>query len=56
MMKSAKKRRRQNAVVNLLCLLLWRARSDAMGYSGNIVTVGTLSLILVLVETLQEDL
>jgi amino acid transporter len=37
-------------VVNLLCLLLWGARSDAMGYSGNIVTVGTLSLILVYVS------
>jgi amino acid transporter len=37
-------------VVNLLCLLLWGARSDAMGYSGSIVTVGTLSLILVYVS------
>jgi hypothetical protein len=37
-------------VVNLLCLLLWGARSDAMGYSGNIVTVGILSLILVYVS------
>jgi amino acid transporter len=37
-------------IVNLLCLLLWGARSDAIGYSGNIVTVGTLSLILVYVS------
>jgi amino acid transporter len=33
--------------VNLVCLFLWAARSDAMSYSGNIVTVGTLALILV---------
>jgi amino acid transporter len=37
-------------VGDLLCLLLWGARSDAIGYSGNIVTVGTLSLILVYVS------
>jgi amino acid transporter len=33
--------------VNLVCLLLWAAQSDAMSYSGNIVTIGTLALILV---------
>ena len=31
--------------VNLVFLFLWAARSDAMSYSGNIVTVGTLALI-----------
>jgi amino acid transporter len=37
--------------VNLVCLLLWGAWSDdAISYSGNIVTVGTLSLILVYVS------
>jgi amino acid transporter len=33
--------------VNLICLFLWAARSDAMSYSANIVTIGTLALILV---------
>jgi amino acid transporter len=38
-------------VVNLVCLMLWGARfDDAMSYGGNIVTVGTLSLILVYVS------
>jgi amino acid transporter len=32
--------------VNLVCLLLWAARSDAMSYSSNVVTIGTLALIL----------
>jgi amino acid transporter len=36
--------------VNLVCLLLWGAQSDAMSYSGNIVTIGTLALILVYVS------
>ena len=31
--------------VNLVCLFLWAARSDAMSYSGNIVTVGTYWLL-----------
>jgi amino acid transporter len=35
------------SAVNLACLLLWGARSDAIGYSGDIVTIGTLALILV---------
>jgi amino acid transporter len=35
-------------VLNLVCLLLWGAwLDDAMSYAGNIVTIGTLSLILV---------
>ena len=33
--------------VNLVCLFLWGARSDAVRYGGNIVTIGTLALILV---------
>lgn len=36
--------------VNLACLLLWGARSDAADYSGNIVTIGTLALILVYIS------
>jgi amino acid transporter len=36
--------------VNLACLLLWGARSDATDYSGNIVTIGTLALILVYIS------
>jgi amino acid transporter len=32
--------------VNLVCMFLW-ARSDATSYSGKIVTIGTLTLILV---------
>ena len=35
------------SAVNLVCLLLWGARSDATSYSGDIVTIGTLGLILV---------
>jgi amino acid transporter len=38
-------------MVNLVCLLLWGAWSDdAMSYGGNIVIVGTLSLILVYIS------
>src|SRR5260370_39190417 len=36
--------------VNLVCLLLWGVRSDATSYSGNIVMIGTLALILVYVS------
>jgi amino acid transporter len=36
--------------VNLVCLLVWGARSGATSYSGNIVTIGTLALILVYVS------
>jgi len=32
--------------VNLACLFLWGARSSAVSYSANIVTIGTLALIL----------
>jgi hypothetical protein len=32
--------------VNLVCMFLW-AQSDATSYSSNIVTIGTLALILV---------
>ena len=37
-------------VVNLACLFLWGAQSGAATYSGNIVTIGTLALILVYVS------
>ena len=33
--------------VNLACLLLWGVRFDATSYSGNVVTIGTLALVLV---------
>jgi amino acid transporter len=33
--------------LDLVCLFLWGTRSDAMSYSGNIATIGTLALILV---------
>lgn len=36
--------------VNLACLLLWGARSAAADYSGNIITIGTLALILVYIS------
>jgi amino acid transporter len=33
--------------MNLACLSLWGARSDATSYSGDLLTIGTLALILV---------
>ena len=38
------------SAVNVVCLLLWGARSDATSYSGDIVTIGTLALILVYIS------
>ena len=40
--------------VNLVCLLVWGARSGATSYSGNIVTIGTLALILVYIGVLEH--
>jgi amino acid transporter len=36
--------------VNLACLFLWGAQSDAASYGGNVVTIGTLALILVYIS------
>jgi amino acid transporter len=38
------------SAANLACLLLRGARSDAPSYSGNVVTIGTLGLILVYIS------
>jgi amino acid transporter len=38
------------SAVNLICLLLWGAHSDAISYSGSIVTIGTLAVILVYIS------
>jgi amino acid transporter len=38
------------SAVNLVCLLLWGARSGATNYSDDVITIGTLALILVYIS------